>query len=103
MSETTEQPGGGESFADLFGANERSFKEGEIARGKVLSIDDDFIQIDIGFKSEGMIAAWEFMTEEGEITIAVGDDVEVLVEEVENEEGQLILSKEKAFSFDRIS
>jgi len=96
MSETTEQPGGGESFADLFGANERSFKEGEIARGKVLSIDDDFIQIDIGFKSEGMIAAWEFMTEEGEITIAVGDDVEVLVEQVENEEGQLILSKEKA-------
>jgi small subunit ribosomal protein S1 len=96
MSETTEQSAAGASFADLFGANERSFKEGEIARGKVLSIDDDFVQIDIGFKSEGMIAAWEFMTEEGEITIAVGDDVEVLVEEVENEEGQLILSKEKA-------
>jgi small subunit ribosomal protein S1 len=43
-----------------------------------------------------MIAAWEFMTEDGEITISVGDTVEVLVEEVENEEGQLVLSKEKA-------
>ena len=96
MSETTEQSGGGESFAALFGNSERSFKEGEIAKGKVLSIDNDFVQIDIGFKSEGMIAAWEFMTEEGELTIAVGDAVEVLVEEVENEEGQLVLSKEKA-------
>ena len=96
MSETTEQSGDGESFADLFGSSDRSFKEGEIARGTVLSIDNDFVQIDIGFKSEGMIASWEFMTEEGEVTIAVGDRVEVLVEEVENEDGQLVLSKEKA-------
>jgi small subunit ribosomal protein S1 len=96
MSETTEQSGGGESFADLFGNSDRSFKEGEIASGTVLSIDNDFVQIDIGFKSEGMIASWEFMTEEGEVTIAVGDKVEVLVEEVENEDGQLVLSKEKA-------
>ncbi len=96
MSESTEQSGVGESFADLFGNSDRSFKEGEIARGTVLSIDNDFVQIDIGFKSEGMIASWEFMTEEGEVTIAVGDRVEVLVEEVENEDGQLVLSKEKA-------
>ncbi len=88
--------GAGDSFAELFGNVDRSFKEGEIARGKVLSIDNDFVQIDIGFKSEGMIATWEFMTEEGELTIAVGDAVEVLVEEVENEDGQLVLSKEKA-------
>jgi small subunit ribosomal protein S1 len=96
MSESTTQPGASESFAELFGNSERTFKEGEIARGRVLSIDNDFVQIDIGFKSEGMIASWEFMTEEGEITIAVGDEVEVLVEEVENEDGQLVLSKEKA-------
>jgi small subunit ribosomal protein S1 len=43
-----------------------------------------------------MIAAWEFMTEEGALTVKVGDEVEVLVEEVENEDGQRILSKEKA-------
>ncbi|MCP4908989.1 MAG: 30S ribosomal protein S1 [bacterium] len=97
MSETTEQtPGASESFAELFGSNEQAIKEGEIARGRVLSIDGDFVQIDIGFKSEGMIATWEFMTEEGEITIAVGDDVEVLVEEFESDDGQLVLSKEKA-------
>ena len=97
MSETTEQtPSASESFADLFGSAEKAIKEGEIARGKVLSIDNDFVQVDIGFKSEGMIAAWEFMTEEGELTIKVGDTVEVLVEEVESEDGQLVLSKEKA-------
>jgi small subunit ribosomal protein S1 len=98
MSEVTEttQQSSGETFAELFGNTDRSFKEGEIARGRVLSIDSDFVQVDIGFKSEGMIATWEFMTEEGEITIVVGDEVEVLVEEVENEEGQLVLSKEKA-------
>jgi small subunit ribosomal protein S1 len=96
MTETTQQAGAGESFAELFGSSARSFKEGEIARGTVLSIDSDFVQIDIGFKSEGLIASWEFMTEEGKITIAVGDQVDVLVEEVENEDGQLVLSKEKA-------
>ena len=97
MSDATEEAGASESFADIFGASERSsFKEGEIAKGKVLSIDNDFVQIDIGFKSEGMIATWEFMTEEGVTTIAVGDTVEVLVEEVESEDGQLVLSKEKA-------
>jgi small subunit ribosomal protein S1 len=105
MSETTEQPtatetapdaGAGDTFASLFGSNDRSFKEGEIARGKVLSIDGDFVQIDIGFKSEGMIATWEFMTEEGVLNLNVGDTVEVLVEEVESEDGQLVLSKEKA-------
>ncbi len=96
MSESTDTAQGAASFAELFGQAEKSIKEGEIAVGKVLSIDNDYIQIDIGFKSEGMIAAWEFMTEEGEIQIAVGDDVEVLVEEVENEDGQLVLSKEKA-------
>ena len=71
----------------MFGSSERTIKEGEIAKGRVLSIDDEWIQIDIGFKSEGMIAAWEFMTEEGVVTVKVGDEVDVLVEEVENEDG----------------
>ena len=96
VSEVKEESGSGESFAELFGTIDRAFKEGEIAKGRVLSVDNDYVQVDIGFKSEGMIAAWEFMTEDGEITVLVGDSVEVLVEEVENEDGQLVLSKEKA-------
>jgi small subunit ribosomal protein S1 len=62
MTETNTGSAASGSFAALFGSSERTFKEGEIAKGRVLSIDDEWIQIDIGFKSEGMIAAWEFMT-----------------------------------------
>ena len=54
----------------------------------MLSIDDEWIQIDIGFKSEGMIAAWEFMTTTASSPVKVGDEVDVLVEEVENEDGR---------------
>jgi len=96
MSETTTTTSGGQSFADLFNAETPKIKEGEIAKGRVLSIDDDYLQIDIGFKSEGLVAAWEFMTEEGEMTVAVGDMVEVLVEDLEGDDGRIVLSKEKA-------
>jgi len=90
MSESTE------TFAELFSKGPSSIKEGEVSRGVVLSIDDDYVQVDIGFKSEGLVASWEFMTEEGEMTIKVGDTVDVLVEVTEDGEGRVVLSKEKA-------
>ncbi|MBW2229827.1 MAG: 30S ribosomal protein S1 [Deltaproteobacteria bacterium] len=96
MTETINSSSTEPSFAELMNSGTPGIKEGEIARGKVLSIDDDFVQVDVGFKSEGMIAKWEFMEEDGTLTIAVGDTVEVLVEEGEDEDGRVILSKEKA-------
>ena len=84
------------SFADLFSQAPKAVKEGEVSRGVVLSIDEDYVQVDIGFKSEGMVAAWEFMSDDGNMTIEVGDTVDVLVETVEDEEGRVVLSKEKA-------
>jgi len=87
---------GGETFAALFEESIRSVKEGEVVRGKVLSIDEDHIQIDIGFKSEGLVQSWEFMDEDGTILISVGDEVDVLLEESEDESGRIVLSKEKA-------
>jgi len=84
------------SFAELFSQGPKAVKEGELARGVVLSIDEDSVQVDIGFKSEGMVAAWEFMNDDGTMTIVVGDTVDVLVETVEDEEGRVVLSKEKA-------
>jgi len=86
----------GESFAELFEQSMRSIKEGEVVRGTVLSVDDEHIQIDIGFKSEGLVAAWEFMDEDGTVLVAVGDEVDVLLEESEDEGGRIVLSKEKA-------
>ncbi len=84
------------SFAELFSQGPNAPKEGEVAQGKVLSIDNDYIQVDIGFKSEGLVAAWEFMEEDGTITVKVGDTVDVLVEDAEDEDGRIVLSKEKA-------
>ena len=61
-----------QSFAELFSQGPKSAKEGEVARGIVLSIDDEFVQVDIGFKSEGLVAAWEFMEDDGTMSIKVG-------------------------------
>ena len=85
-----------ETFAELFTQSERNLKEGEVVQGTVLSIDDDHVQIDIGFKSEGLVAAWEFMDDDGTLLIKAGDVVDVLLEEAEDNEGRIVLSKEKA-------
>ena len=85
-----------QSFADLFQAKVRSLKEGEVVRGRVLAVDSEHIQIDIGFKSEGMVPAWEFMDDDGTLLVRVGDEVDVLLEESEGEDGRVVISTEKA-------
>ncbi|MDH3521683.1 MAG: 30S ribosomal protein S1 [Myxococcales bacterium] len=95
MSDTATETTG-EGFAALFENSIKSLKEGEVVRGKVLSIDDEHVQIDIGFKSEGLVPAWEFMADDGTVLVKVGDEVDVLLEESEGEDGRIILSKEKA-------
>jgi small subunit ribosomal protein S1 len=86
----------GETFAELFEATSEALKEGEVVSGTVLSIDDENVQIDIGFKSEGLIPTWEFMDDDGTVHITVGDKIEVLLEEAEDANGRIVLSKEKA-------
>ncbi|HEY5658023.1 MAG TPA: 30S ribosomal protein S1 [Myxococcota bacterium] len=90
----TETATGG--FAELFEQSLKAMKEGDVVRGRVLSIDEENIQIDIGFKSEGLVPAWEFMNEDGTIQVKVGDQVDVLLENAEGEDGRIVLSKEKA-------
>ena len=85
-----------ESFAELFEKSISSIKEGDVVRGKVLTVDEDQVQIDVGFKSEGFVPTWEFMDEEGTVLVKPGDSVDVLVEESEDQSGRVVLSKEKA-------
>ncbi|MCH2409880.1 30S ribosomal protein S1 [Myxococcota bacterium] len=85
-----------ESFADLLAQDAPKVEEGEVVRGTITFIDEDQIQVDIGFKSEGMVDTWEFMDEDGTVLVNVGDVVDVLVEESEGEDGRVVLSKEKA-------
>jgi len=84
------------SFAELFAKDAPKLKEGEVVKGRVLAADQDHVQIDVGFKSEGLIDAWEFMDESGRLLVKPGDPVDVFIEEVEDEDGYIVLSKEKA-------
>jgi small subunit ribosomal protein S1 len=77
---------------DLIDSKFREFREGSIVKGTILDIRPQVVLVDIGYKSEGAIPANEFEDEE----IEVGDEIEVLLEKLENEEGMVVLSKEKA-------
>jgi small subunit ribosomal protein S1 len=92
-------PPGGDSFAALYEASPaaKDFgKEGEIVSGTVVAVQRDNVVIDIGGKSEGIIPTNEFAGPTGEITVKVGDRVDVYIESRENDDGLVTLSKEKA-------
>jgi len=78
---------------DLLAKSYRHFKEGSIVKGRVLEIRPREVLVDIGYKSEGVIPSSEFEDIE---SMEVGDEVEVLLERLENDEGMVVLSKEKA-------
>src|ERR1051325_2034986 len=78
---------------DLLAKSYRDFKEGSIVKGRVLEIRPREVLVDIGYKSEGVIPITEFEDIE---SLEVGDEVEVLLERLENDEGMVVLSKEKA-------
>ncbi len=96
MTEPSKSAASSQTFAELFEQSVRNIKEGEVVRGRVLSVDEDNVQIDVGFKSEGLVPTWEFMDDDGTILVRAGDEVDVLVEESEDQAGRIVLSKEKA-------
>ena len=71
----------------------KKYKEGSIVKGRILEVRPREFLVDIGYKSEGTIPAAEF---DDPSEVAVGDEVEVLLVRLENDEGMVILSKEKA-------
>ena len=86
------------SFAELL---EQSYArdevlEGEIVTGTVISVSKDHVLVDVGYKSEGMVPIHEFPNINGAVQIKAGDRIDVLVESRENDNGLIVLSKEKA-------
>jgi small subunit ribosomal protein S1 len=81
-----------QELADLIDSKFREFREGTIVKGTIIEIRPQVVLVDIGYKSEGAIPSNEFEDEE----IEAGDEVEVLLEKLENDEGMVVLSKEKA-------
>lgn len=89
----------GESFASLFEDSIKkadALKEGDIVSGTVLSVGNDNVVVDIGYKSEGVIPLREFESPTGEYDVAPGQVIEVLIESRETDDGHIILSKRKA-------
>ena len=86
----------GESFAELFEQSGEFLKAGDVVEGTILRVDPDNVLIDVGYKSEGLVPTWEFADERGIARIEPGQIVEVMVEQAEDDEGMVRLSKEKA-------
>jgi small subunit ribosomal protein S1 len=87
-----------DEYNELMGMYENTLneiEEKEIVTGRVVSIDEKYVVIDIGFKSEGIIAVNEFSSSILE-NMGAGDEVDVFLDRVEDKEGQLILSRRKA-------
>ncbi|GAB4294861.1 MAG: 30S ribosomal protein S1 [Methylophaga sp.] len=87
-----------ESFADLFeeSLNSTPMQPGKIVTGTVVNVGADVVMVNAGLKSEGAIPISEFMDENGEVTVSIGDLVDVSLESLEDGFGATQLSREKA-------
>ncbi|MCI0703998.1 MAG: S1 RNA-binding domain-containing protein, partial [Planctomycetia bacterium] len=93
--EATGRPAGAAAVSGLE-ATITTFEEGQIVRGTVTELRENEVIIDVGFKSEGTIPAAEFRSVDN---LAVGMQFDVLLEKLENQDGLVVLSKEKADFF----
>ena len=82
-------------LADMYEDTLNEIEEKEIVTGRVVSVDEDYVVVDIGFKSEGMVQTNEFPDDVVK-SLEPGDEVDVFLDQVEDQEGQLILSRRKA-------
>ena len=87
---------GYEEMVSLYDESMRHLSEGQIVTGRVIAINPNHVVVDVGYKSEGLIPIAEFVDFEGNLSVDVDDDVEVLLERTEDAEGHVLLSKQKA-------
>ncbi len=83
-----------EQMESLYASTLDPIKDGEIVNGKVVRVENDYLLVDVGYKSEGFVSRREFP--DGGRSLSAGDLVEVYVEAREDEDGRIILSKDKA-------
>ncbi len=91
---TAEEKAAHAEMEAYFDKSLKNFREGEIIIGKVLGLSKGLVTVDVGFKSEGIISHSEFP--EAEKDLKIGDEIEVFLERVEDNNGIVVLSKEKA-------
>ena len=86
------------SFAELFEESIKSTetRPGSMVKGTIIAIDNGYVTVDAGLKSESHIPVEQFMNPQGELEVKVGDVVDVALESVESGDGETVLSREKA-------
>jgi small subunit ribosomal protein S1 len=94
--ETEESLEGGKTFMELYVESLKSIQEGKVVKGEIVEVGEEFVLVDIGYKSEGQIRLSEFFNLDGRLAAKVGDKVDVVLVHKENKEGRIVLSKEKA-------
>ncbi len=87
---------GEDEFRTLFEESIQLVKPGGIVKGKVVGITQSHVVVDVGYKTEGQIPVKEFMDRAGEIQVKVGDEIEVFFDSLEEENGGIVLSRERA-------
>ena len=90
---------GEETMAELLDIYESSiskFEEGQVVTGTVISVGREAVLVDVGYKSEGQISIQEFIGEDGNVNVNVGDEFEVMIEVWDEEEETVLLSRDKA-------
>ncbi len=92
----SEQGGEYQEMVSLYDESFRNIREGEIVSGRVIGFTANEVIVDVGYKSEGLIPHEEFKDRDGNLTVAEGDEVEVLLEKTEDQEGHILLSRIKA-------
>ena len=87
-----------ESFANLLEESLETLdmQAGTIVSGVILDVDNDWVTVHVGLKSEGIISLDEFRTNDGKVDIQIGDEIEVALEAVEDGHGETRISREKA-------
>ena len=80
------------ALAKMYEDSLKNIKEGGLVKGKILEIRPGAVVIDIDYKSEGFVPAEEFSDL---ATLKAGDEVEVMIEQLEDEDGRIILSKQR--------
>lgn len=95
-------------FSDMLEENPggSTIREGTIVKGSIVRITDDAVHIDIGHKADGEVPIQEFRGADGEVNASVGDEIEVYLDCFEDNDGEMVLSRERAEmlrAWDRIS
>ena len=91
-----EEPAESGEFARMLAESERSLREGELIRGRVVQVTNDEILVDIGYKSEGMIPRHEFAGVGADKLPQPGDEIDAILERTESSSGYVVLSHERA-------